>query len=60
MDRLPKSNTSKSARIRCFEGCMLYELIPNVPEHHLVPLIGKFAEAMSNVGAFTRAIPASK
>jgi hypothetical protein len=26
---------------------MLYELIPNMPEHRLVPLIEKFAEAVS-------------
>lgn len=61
MDRLLKSNTSKTRTHSLFrQGCMLYELIPNMPEHRLVPLIEKFAEAVSNVGAFTPAIPASK
>ena len=61
MDRLLKSNTSKARTHSLFrQGCMLYELIPNMPEHRLVPLIERFAEAVSNVGAFTPAIPASK
>jgi Transposase DDE domain len=61
MDRLLKSNTSKTRTHSLFrQGCMLYELIPNMPEHRLVPLIERFAEAVSNVGAFTPAIPASK
>lgn len=61
MDRLLKSNTSKTRTHSLFrQGCMLYELIPNMPEHRLVPLIEKFAEAVSNVGAFIPAIPASK
>ena len=61
MDRLLKSNTSKARTHSLFrQGCMLYELIPNMPEHRLVPLIEEFAEAVSNVGAFTPAIPASK
>ena len=27
-------------------GCMLYELIPNVPEHRLLPLMQRFAEML--------------
>ena len=61
MDRLLKSNTSKTRTHSLFQqGCRLYELIPNMPEHRLVPPIEKFAEAVSNVGAFIPAIPASK
>ena len=40
MDRLLKSNTSKTRTHSLFrQGCMLYELIPNMPEHRLVPLM---------------------
>jgi hypothetical protein len=54
MDRLLKSNTSKTRTHSLFrQGCMLYELIPNMPEHRLAPLIEKFAEAVSNAGVFT-------
>src|SRR5450432_566300 len=49
MDRLLKSNTSKTRTHSLFrQGCMLYDLIPNMPEHRLAPLIDKFAEAVSN------------
>jgi hypothetical protein len=41
MDRLLKSNTSKTRTHSLFrQGCMLYDLIPKMPEHRLVPLIG--------------------
>jgi hypothetical protein len=53
MDRLLKSNTSKTRVHSLFrQGCMLYDLIPNMPEHRLAPLIEKFAEAVSNAGMF--------
>jgi hypothetical protein len=53
MDRLLKSNTSKIRTHSLFrQGCMLYELIPNMPEHRLAPLIEKVAEAVSNTGVF--------
>ena len=40
MDRRLKSNTSKTRTHSLFrQGCMLYELIPNMPEHRLLPLI---------------------
>ncbi len=40
MDRLLKSNTSKTRTHSLFrQGCMLYELIPTMPEHRLAPLI---------------------
>jgi hypothetical protein len=51
MDRLLKSNTSKKRTHSLFrQGCMLYELIPNMPEHRLIPLMEKFAEAVSKTG----------
>ena len=61
MDRLLKSNTSKTRTHSLFrQGCMLYELIPNMPEHRLRPLIEKFAEAASTTGVFPTASMASK
>jgi hypothetical protein len=61
MDRLLKSNTSKTRTHSLFrQGCMLYELIPNMPEHRLRPLMEKFAEAVSDAGVFPSAIAASK
>ena len=48
MDRQLKSNTSKTRSHSLFrQGCMLYELIPNMPEHRLAPLIAAFATAVS-------------
>src|ERR1700722_15691854 len=46
MDRVLKSNTSTKRTHSLFrQGCMLYDLIPNMPEHRLLPLIRKFNEA---------------
>jgi hypothetical protein len=46
MDRQLKSNTSKSRTHSLFrQGCMLTELIPNMPEHRLLPLMQAFARA---------------
>jgi len=53
MDRLLKSNTSKTRTHSLFrQGCMLYDLIPNMPEHRLVPLLQNFADAVSKAGVF--------
>jgi hypothetical protein len=61
MDRLLKSNTSKTRTHSLFrQGCMLYELIPNMPEHRLLPLIETFAQAVSNAGVFIPAIAGGK
>jgi Transposase DDE domain len=61
MDRLLKSNTSKTRTHSLFrQGCMLYELIPNMPEHRLTPLMEKYAEAVAAAGVFPSAIAASK
>ncbi|MGI4806516.1 MAG: hypothetical protein ACRYF2_00185 [Janthinobacterium lividum] len=54
MDRLLKSNTSKTRSHSLFrQGCMLYELIPNMPEHQLAPLITAFALAVSQANEFS-------
>jgi len=54
MDRLLKSNTSKTRSHSLFrQGCMLYELIPNMPEHRLAPLINAFALAVSQANEFS-------
>src|SRR3984893_10857713 len=53
MDRLLKSNTSKTRTHSLFrQGCMLYELIPNMPEHRLLPLMQRFAEMLLRSGLF--------
>src|ERR1700712_1674762 len=54
MDRLLKSNTSKTRTHSLFrQGCMLYDLIPNMPEHRLLPLMQKFNAAVSNAAGLT-------
>jgi hypothetical protein len=48
LDRLLKSNTSKTRTHSLFRrGCMLYDLIPTMPEHRLVPLVTRFAETLA-------------
>jgi DDE family transposase len=55
MDRLLKSNTSKRRTHSLFrQGCLLYDLIPNMPEQRLRPLIVKYAELLSQNSAFTQ------
>ena len=61
MDRLLKSNTSKSRTHSLFrQGCMLYELIPNMPHHRLAPLMERFNEAVSKAGLFSSDFAKSK
>jgi hypothetical protein len=61
MDRLLKSNTSKTRTHSLFrQGCILYDLIPNMPDHRLSPLIQKFNEAVSNAELFTPEIALMK
>jgi len=61
MDRLLKSNTSKKRTHSLFrQGCMLYELIPNMPEQRLTPLMNKFAEAVSNTRFFPIVVAPAK
>jgi len=48
MDRMLKSNTSKTRTHSLFRpGYMLYDLIPNMPEHRLVPVMRRFDESVS-------------
>lgn len=55
MDRHLKSNTAKHRTHSLFrQGCMLYELIPNMPEVRLRPLIARFREYLSKNGAFNQ------
>ena len=45
LDRMLKSNTSKKRTHSLFrQGCMLYELIPTMPEPRLRPLMERFGE----------------
>ncbi len=45
MDRHLKSNTAKHRTHSLFrQGCMLYELIPNMPDIRLRPLVARFSE----------------
>jgi Transposase DDE domain len=61
MDSLLKSNTSKIRTHSLFrQGCMLYDLIPNMPEHRLAPLMRKFAEAVSNASVLVPALAMAK
>ena len=47
MDRQLKSNTSVKRTHSLFrQGCMLYELMPNMPEVRLLPLIRRFNEML--------------
>ena len=59
MDRHLKSNTVKTRTHSLFrQGCMLYDLIPNMPEHRLTPLVERYAAALqqSRVASETFAI----
>ena len=48
-DRYLKSNTTKRRTHSLFrQGCMLYELIPTMPELRLLPLIERFATISPN------------
>lgn len=52
-DRLLKSNTVKKRVHSLFrQGCMLYELIPNMPAERLRPLIEKFSEMLNEQRVF--------
>ena len=54
MDRLLKSNTSSKRTHSLFrQGCMLYDLIPNMPAQRLAPLMRNFATAVAKAAVFT-------
>jgi hypothetical protein len=57
MDRQLKSNTSKRRTHSLFrQGCLLYDLIPNMPETRLRPLIDRFIEVMRQDSALAEAL----
>jgi hypothetical protein len=52
-DRHLKSNTTKRRTHSLFrQGCMLYDLMPMMPEHRLRPLIERFAVMLAEVPVF--------
>jgi transposase len=52
-DRHLKSNTTKRRTHSLFrQGCMLYDLIPMMPEQRLIPLIERFAEMLAEQQVF--------
>jgi hypothetical protein len=54
-DRYLKSNTTKRCTHSVLrQGCMLYELIPTIPEVQLLPLIERPDAVRSSVGATVR------
>ena len=55
MDRHLKSNTSKHRTHSLFrQGCMLYELIPNMPDGRLRPLIEQYAKFIRESAVFSQ------
>lgn len=56
MDRMLKANTTQRRVHSLFrQGCMLYELIPGMPEHRLRPLLERFAELINDKQMFRKA-----
>ena len=54
MDRHLKSNTVKTRSHSLFrQGCMLYDLTPNMPEHRLKPFVDRYAELLQQSRVFT-------
>jgi hypothetical protein len=52
-DRHLKTNTTKRRTHSLFrQGSMLYELMPNMPEHRLLPLIERFSELLLSQPVF--------
>ena len=61
MDRRLKSSTSKTRTHSLFrQCCMLYELIPNMPEHRLLLPMQQFAEMLARSGLFYGLLPETK
>jgi hypothetical protein len=54
MDRHLKSNTAKHRTHSLFrQGCMLFDLIPNMPKMRLQPLVERFAQFIQQSRAFS-------
>ena len=57
MDRHLKVNTSKRRTHSLFrQGCLLYDLIPNMPETRLRTLIDRFIEGIRQNSALAQAL----
>ena len=57
MDRLLKSNTARKRVQSLFRlGCMLYALMPGMPEHRLAPLVDRFADLIHQRRMFQNAV----
>jgi hypothetical protein len=55
MDRHLKVNTAKRRTHSLFrQGCMLYELIPNMPDDRLQPLVARFADYVNQHATLNR------
>jgi hypothetical protein len=56
MDRHLKSNTARHRTHSLFrQGCMLYDMIPNMPEVRLRPLVERYREYLGQHAAFNQA-----
>ena len=54
-DRMLKSNTTKRRTHSLLrQGIMLFQLIPTMPEHRLLPLVEKFAEVLNAQTVFVK------
>jgi Transposase DDE domain len=54
-DRHLKTNTTKRRTHSLLrQGSMLYELMPNMPEHRLLPLVEQFSQMLLNQQAFAQ------
>jgi hypothetical protein len=57
VDRLLRTSTVKRRVHSLFrQGCLLYDLIPNMPEAHLRPLIERYAELIHQNATFADAL----
>ena len=55
-DRFLKSNTAKRRTHSLFrQGCMLYDLMPTMPEPRLLPLVQRFAALLAELPVFADA-----
>lgn len=55
MDRQLRTSTTKRRVHSLFrQGCLLYDLIPTMPEHRLRPLIQRYAELLRQNNTFTQ------
>ena len=55
MDRSLRTSTVKRRVHSLFrQGCLLYDLIPNMPEQRLRPLVEKYEEFLNQNNVFTQ------